>query len=246
LSHLEQEIRHTIKRCSEVNLASIERSETSIAATAGRVAINRISDQARPLVDNEKPSPAFCRSDHVANISISASDGSSISPEDSYSSQQGSLSVSSPSGLGQKPESCVSTMDTAKAVQRASTQSAASMDNMSTEYLSPPNLSGSNDRNCPEDLGKSHAPLADSLAELNGISGNQLSTYPSSPHATDATEEIKRIGEIDNILTSETSGKSTELLSLAKLPSPNRSKGKSKSKRGQHQLFAITSAESTE
>ena len=127
----------------------------------------------------------------MADVIVSASDRSSISVGDSCCKEQASVSEPSPSGLGQKPELCESTTNTpeaSSAAQQASTESAAGVNNLSTEHLSPPNLSCQNYQDSPEHSGKNHAAFTESPAQLNRISDDPFSTYPSSPHATNPTE----------------------------------------------------------
>jgi hypothetical protein len=106
IQDLEQEIRHTVKNRSEVNLASMSSSGTPTPAFSDRVAMNGISDQACPLPGNARSSPAVYRPTCVADIMMSASDRSSISVGDSCGKEQASVSEPSLSGLGQKPELC--------------------------------------------------------------------------------------------------------------------------------------------
>jgi hypothetical protein len=124
-------------------------------------------------------------------------------------------------------------------------QSAAGMDDISTEHLSSPNLSCASDRKRPKDSGTGHAAFTDSPTELNGIRGDPPPTYSSSPHATDTTEKVRHVREIDDVLTNGTSGRSTVLPSLSSSPSPNHWNGESKPMIGQHPLRATTSAGST-
>lgn len=118
------------------------------------------------------------------------------------------------------------------------------MDNLSTEHLSPPNLSCQSYWDSPEHSGKSHTTFTESPAQLNRISDDLFSTYPSSPHATNLTEEIKHICETDNPLTNGGSYASIEPLSLTNSISPKNSYTESKMKRGQHPVYPITSAQS--
>jgi hypothetical protein len=204
IQDLKQEIRHTLKNHSEMNLASMRSSETSTPAFSDRDAMNGISDQACPLPESALSSPAVYQRTCVADVMMSHSDCSHLSVEDSCCKEQASVSEPSPSGIRQKPELCESTTtipEASSAVQQAITQLAAGVDNLSTEHLSPPNLSCQNYQDCSEDSGKSHAVFPESPAPLNKISDDHLSTCPSSPHAT---EEIKHICETDNVLINDT------------------------------------------
>jgi hypothetical protein len=178
---------------------------------------------------------------------MSASDRSSISVGDSCCKEQASISEPSLSRLVQKPELCESTTNTpeaSSAAQQVSTQSAAGVDNLSTEHLSPPNLSCQNYQDSPEHSGKSHTAFTESLAQLNRIRDDPFSTYPSSPYAINPTEEIKHICETDNPLINGGSGASIGPLLLENSISPKNSCNESKMKRGQHPVYPITSAQS--
>jgi hypothetical protein len=247
IQDLEQEIRHTVKNHSEMNLASMRSSGTPTPAFSDGDATNDISDQARPLPDSALSSPTVYRLTCVADVMMGPSDRSRLSVGDSCCEEQASVSEPSPSGIGQKPELCESTTtipEASSAVQQASTQSAAGVDNLPTEHLSPPNSSCQNYQDRPEDSGKSHAAFTESPVRLNKISDDHLSTCPSPPHATNPTEEIKHNCETDNVLINEGSGASIEPLSLANSISPKNSRSESKTKRGQHLVCAITSAQS--
>jgi hypothetical protein len=226
IQDLEQEIRHTVKNHSEMNLASMRPSGTPTPAHSDRDAMNGISDQARPLPESALSSPAVYPLTCVADVMTSPSDRSCLSVGDSCCKEQASVSEPSLSGIGQKPELCESTTtkpEASSAVQQGSTLSAAGVDNLPTEHLSPPNLPCQDYQDCPEDSEKSHVAFTESPARPNKISDNHLSTCPSSPHATSSTEEIKRICETDNVLTSGGSGASIEPLSPANSISPRNS-----------------------
>ncbi len=92
---------------------------------------------------------------------------------------------------------------------------------MSTEYLSSSNLSCATDRKRLKDLETNYTTFMDFRTEPNGIDGNLLSIYFNLPHATDVTEKVKYIREINDILTNKINNRSIKLLSLSSSPSPN-------------------------
>lgn len=87
IQDLEQEVRHSLKRRSEVDLASIDRSGTPMAAFPDTMTTNNISDQARLFADSAESSPTLQAPDRVADISMGVWNGSSMSLGDSWGKQ---------------------------------------------------------------------------------------------------------------------------------------------------------------
>ena len=101
---------------------------------------------------------------------------------------------------------CASPTDTPEtgfAVQRAASQASAGMNDRPMERLSSLKSSCANDQMCPDDSHTSHAALTNSSTVQNEISGDQVSTYPNSSHAMDATDS--------DALTNGTNGRSIQL-----------------------------------